>query len=99
VFLNDVPAHDGGGFLHFPKLGLRVLPKAGSAVLWRNLRPSGEPDPDSLHEGEPPFASEKLAMNVWVADRPFTLAAIQAWRERAQREQARPRSCGLVELD
>ena len=44
VFMNDVPKEDGGGHLSFPNLGLQVLPRAGDAVLWPNLR-DGKPDP------------------------------------------------------
>ena len=45
VFLNDIPEEDGGGHLHFPELGLHILPRAGDAVLWPNLTDAGEPDP------------------------------------------------------
>ncbi|CAE7507126.1 P4HA1 [Symbiodinium natans] len=79
VFMTDIPEADGGGHLHFPKLGLRILPRAGDAVLWQNLDASGEPDPQMLHEGVAPNTCEKIAMNVWVAEKPFTLEAITAW--------------------
>ncbi|CAE6967300.1 unnamed protein product, partial [Symbiodinium sp. CCMP2456] len=64
VFVSTVPESDGGGHLHFPLLELRVLPKAGTAVLWNNLKPKGdgdlmEPDPCALHEGEPPLGVKK----------------------------------------
>lgn len=36
-----------------------------------------EPDPCSLHEGEPPLHVEKVAMNVWIVDRPFTKQSVQ----------------------
>ncbi|CAJ1388636.1 unnamed protein product [Effrenium voratum] len=82
VFVSSVPESDGGGHLHFPLLDLRILPKAGTAVLWKNCRPKEgtalvEPDPCSLHEGEPPLSVEKVAMNVWVVDRPFSKQAVQ----------------------
>lgn len=87
VFLADIPADDGGGHLHFPRLGLRVLPRAGSAVLWRNLKEDGgRVDRDSLHEGEPPLRSEKVAMNVWVSDRPFTKELVDAGKQRRLRQ-------------
>eukprot|EP00439_Symbiodinium_sp_Y106_P016722 s1903_g2.t1 len=61
---------DGGGHLHFPLLELRVLPKAGTAVLWNNLKPKGdgdlmEPDPCALHEGEPPLGVKKARVVGW----------------------------------
>jgi len=83
VFLTDVSPDDGGGHLHFPLLRLRFLPRAGSAVLWRNTRGvENKPDPNSLHEGEPPLKSEKIAMNVWVVDRPFTVESVTEGRQR-----------------
>merc|ERR1712217_986004 len=80
VFMSDVPETDGGGHLHFPLLGLQILPRVGFAVLWSNVRPGGgcEPDPNSLHEGMAPFASGKIAMNVWVVDRPLTAETVAA---------------------
>ncbi|CAK9080308.1 Prolyl 4-hydroxylase 1 (AtP4H-1) (AtP4H1) [Durusdinium trenchii] len=88
VFLSDVPESDGGGHLHFPRLGLHIQPHLGDAVLWRNLTEDGQPDLRVLHEGVAPKSCEKLAMNVWVADRPFSLSAIQAWQ--ASSSSAKP---------
>ena len=45
VFMSDIPEEDGGGHLHFPELGLRILPRAGDAVLWPNLTDEGVPNP------------------------------------------------------
>lgn len=84
VFVTDVPENDGGGHTNFPRLGLKVLPKAGDALLWRNVL-SGDgciPDPHALHEGVAPTSCEKIAMNVWIADRPFTMEGILNWRQR-----------------
>jgi len=81
VFLCDVPESDGGGHLHFPALGLRVLPRFGSAVLWRNTQDTfekaGRVDDTSIHEGEPTFECGKLAMNVWITDRPLLIHNVQ----------------------
>jgi len=86
VFVVDVPADDGGGYLHFPRLGLRILPRAGWAVLWRNVHAEdGKIDAESLHEGEPPLHADKVAMNVWIADRPFTKELVEEGRLRKQR--------------
>ena len=35
IYLNDLP-ENGGGETHFPELGIRVSPKAGTAVVWKN---------------------------------------------------------------
>eukprot|EP00434_Breviolum_minutum_P035218 symbB.v1.2.031166.t1/scaffold3587.1/size53637/4 len=85
VFVSSVPESDGGGHLHFPLLELRILPKAGTAVLWDNCKPKHgtdmlEPDPCSLHEGEPPLHVNKVAMNVsqlQVKDLPHLLLSIE----------------------
>ncbi|CAJ1398321.1 unnamed protein product [Effrenium voratum] len=98
VFLSDVPEDDGGGHLHFPKLGLKVLPQAGEAVLWQNLR-DGQPDPRALHEGVAPTSCQKLVMNVWVADRPFSIAAIAAWGRRQKEMQPEPQPTTSQFLD
>lgn len=82
VFVSDVPPCDGGGYTHFPKLGLRILPRAGSAVLWKNVQANGLPDQESLHEGEATMKCEKIAMNCWIADRPFTKELVERGRER-----------------
>lgn len=91
VFMSDIPKEGSGGCLHFPLLGLRIPPRAGAAVLWRNCkrRQGGDgwaPDADSLHEGEAPCGTEKIAMNVWAVDRPFDRQAIMSRRQPKQIE-------------
>mmetsp|Transcript_29409 Transcript_29409/g.65846 ORF Transcript_29409/g.65846 Transcript_29409/m.65846 type:complete len:300 (+) Transcript_29409:1551-2450(+) len=72
LFASDMPTHAAGGHLHFPHLGLRILPRIGDACFWRNVDEQGEPDSLTLHEGEPPAAGyEKFAVNIWAANRPF----------------------------
>ena len=41
--------------------------------MWANTDEEGAPNPRSLHEGRPPLRGEKVAVNVWVADKPFSL--------------------------
>ena len=60
VFLSDVGEDDGGGHLHFPTVGVKVLPRVGDAVLWRNLTDEGAPDLRVLHEGVAPKQCQKL---------------------------------------
>jgi prolyl 4-hydroxylase len=64
-----------GGETHFPQLGLSVWPRAGDAIAWANVDEDGEPNPRSLHEGRPPVEKEKVAVNVWIADKPFSAEA------------------------
>ena len=61
------------GETHFPHLGLKVSPRSGDALVWANTDEEGAPNPRSLHEGRPPLRGEKVAVNVWVADKPFSL--------------------------
>eukprot|EP00928_Gymnodinium_smaydae_P080078 TRINITY_DN6386_c2_g1_i7.p2 TRINITY_DN6386_c2_g1~~TRINITY_DN6386_c2_g1_i7.p2 ORF type:complete len:236 (+),score=61.54 TRINITY_DN6386_c2_g1_i7:577-1284(+) len=74
AYLSDVP-EGAGGETHFPKLGLKVRPKQGAAVLWTNVDPSDPRkfDPRSFHESlpvkEPESGEEvptKLAANLWL---------------------------------
>ncbi|XP_054154976.1 prolyl 4-hydroxylase subunit alpha-1-like [Oppia nitens] len=54
-YLSDVQSGGGGGggATVFPKLGVRVEPRQGSAVFWYNLKSSGYIDFDMLHGGCP----------------------------------------------
>ena len=66
-------AEGSGGETHFPHLSLKVKPRLGDALVWANVDGEGNPNPRSLHEGRPPSSGEKLAVNVWVADKAFDL--------------------------
>jgi hypothetical protein len=63
VYLNDVEA---GGATEFPVAGVKVEPKAGSAVVFDNLLPDGSPDPDSLHAGLPVERGVKWLATLWL---------------------------------
>ena len=68
VYLNTVPeAHEG--WTTFPKLNLRVSPRAGSAVVFNDCLPNGEEDPRTLHGGFPPANHTKIAINIWIRAR------------------------------
>ena len=59
---------DEGGHTAFPRLGLRVLPKKGSALLWANVL-NHDPRQEDLrteHEAEPPTRGQKLGANLWL---------------------------------
>lgn len=60
-----------GGATSFPKAGVRVQPCRGSAVVFDNLRPDGQPDPDSLHAGEPVSFGEKWLATSWIRQGPI----------------------------
>jgi prolyl 4-hydroxylase len=59
-----------GGGTEFPQLGLRVEPEPGTGLRFRNVRPDGSPDPDSLHAGLPVTAGEKWVATLWFRERP-----------------------------
>lgn len=68
---------DDGGQTHFPLLDVSVVPRRGDALVWMNVDEHGEPNPRSLHEGRPPLRGEKVVINVWVADRPFSRQGLE----------------------
>lgn len=63
VYLNAVI---DGGATEFPVPGLRIDPVPGRAVIFDNLTPTGNPDPDSLHAGTPVEAGEKWLATLWI---------------------------------
>jgi predicted 2-oxoglutarate/Fe(II)-dependent dioxygenase YbiX len=67
VYLND--DYDGGE-TEFPRIGLRHRAATGDALLFANVRPSGELDYDSLHAGLPPTRGVKWVLSQWIRDRP-----------------------------
>ena len=72
LYLND-PLHEhAGGETSFPKgnngLGMKVLPKKGSALLFYSLLEDGNGDDLSLHAAMPVHQGEKWLANFWVWD-------------------------------
>ena len=62
IYLND-PA--GGGETEFPDLGIKVSPKRGRAVVWNNLRASGEGNDATRHQSLPVTAGTKTIITKW----------------------------------
>lgn len=62
LYLNDVP-QDAGGETHFVKLGLKIRPQKGCAVIWNNLTRDGQRDARLVHQGLPPTGAVKYGMN------------------------------------
>ncbi len=67
VYLND---DYEGGETEFPRIGLRYRGALGDALLFDNVRPSGELDYDTLHAGLPPTRGVKWLYSQWMRDRP-----------------------------
>jgi prolyl 4-hydroxylase len=66
VYLNDV---EGGGRTIFKDIGESVEPRAGRAVIWSSLKPDGEIDHQTMHEGSDVDAGEKWVITKWMRDR------------------------------
>jgi prolyl 4-hydroxylase len=67
IYLSDLP-EDGGGGTDFPKLGLTIQPKKGSAVLWPSVYNSDPKRMDKRfdHQALPVLNGTKFAMNGWI---------------------------------
>jgi hypothetical protein len=63
AYLNEVAE---GGETEFPEKGIKVNPRRGRAVMFRNLREDGSPEPLSLHAGVPVLAGEKWLASCWI---------------------------------
>merc|ERR1719159_1442903 len=81
LYLNDVPESEGGE-TEFPYLGIRVRPKKGSAVVWKNITEDGQMDERLIHQGLPPKSGIKYGVNCFVNEAPLRCY------ERAHRAQA-----------
>ena len=68
MFLNDVPE---GGDTSFPELDIRVKPKAGTLVVWKNMDELERIVKESLHAGTPVCKGEKWACQIWIRDAPY----------------------------
>jgi prolyl 4-hydroxylase len=62
VYLNEP---EGGGATRFLDVDLTVQPKRGMAVLWNNLLPSGDGNPNTRHQGMPVTAGTKYVITKW----------------------------------
>lgn len=60
-----------GGATVFPRVQQQVEPVVGRVVTWRNVGKDNLRLLDSEHGGLPVFAGEKIAVNIWVRDRPY----------------------------
>jgi len=65
-YLSDVAL--GGGTV-FPRLGVRLTPKQGSAAFWWNLLRNGEGIEDTVHGACPVLMGEKWVSNHWIRER------------------------------
>ncbi len=66
VYLNEVAQ---GGGTHFVSIKKTIKPRQGMAVVWNNLLPSGEVNPETLHAGMPVLGGEKFVITKWFRER------------------------------
>jgi prolyl 4-hydroxylase len=70
VYLNDLDVDESGGYTDFPRVGVKVKPRKGTATLWYNVK-NGKEDFRTFHAGMPPLKSTKYGMNIWVRENSF----------------------------
>jgi prolyl 4-hydroxylase len=63
-----------GGETCFTSSGLKVAGRMGDALLFRNARPGGAPDPNAQHAGLPVSSGEKYLASRWIRERPMIAA-------------------------
>lgn len=68
LYLSDV---SGGGETVFTETGQAIAPQQGSALLFHNCLPHGEPDRMSRHAGAPVTRGEKWLATRWIREAPL----------------------------
>ena len=68
AFLNEPEA---GGQTQFPKVNVRITPRAGNLFAWNNMDATGAPNPYTLHQGCPVTAGVKYIITKWYRERPW----------------------------
>jgi prolyl 4-hydroxylase len=77
LYLND---EFEAGETSFEELGWRYRGQPGDALLFRNVVPSGAPDPQTLHAGLPPVSGEKWLLSQWIRSHPPRQAGVPPTR-------------------
>ena len=68
VYLN----HDfTGGETEFPNKRIKITPRQGRLLIWRNMNEDGTLDPESFHAGLPVKTETKYIAIVWVRENKF----------------------------
>jgi prolyl 4-hydroxylase len=69
VYLNDFELHEGGSTI-FKMYGIKVYPKTGRCVWFRDMI-DGKLNDKSLHSGEEVLSDKiKYAVNIWIREKP-----------------------------
>lgn len=62
IYLNPVPS---GGETEFPRLGIKVSPRPGLALIWNSLNADGSPNLNSLHHAHTVGQGYKAVITKW----------------------------------
>ena len=70
VYLND---NFEGGETDFWYLGIKIKPKIGKAVFWKNSEGLGNENKGSLHAGSPVISGEKMIITKWFREKQYVI--------------------------
>jgi prolyl 4-hydroxylase len=68
IYLNSV---EDGGETQFVNAGFMVPPRAGTLLVWNNMRADGAPNGDTLHAALPVLRGAKYVLTKWYRERPW----------------------------
>ncbi|MCE7798806.1 2OG-Fe(II) oxygenase [Sphingobium sufflavum] len=74
MYLNPV---EEGGETHFVRAGFMVPPRAGTLLVWNNMRADGSPNSDTLHAALPVRRGVKYVLTKWYRERPWSPVRIR----------------------
>jgi prolyl 4-hydroxylase len=70
IYLND---NFEGGETDFWYLGIKIKPKTGKAVFWKNSEGLGNENIGSLHAGSPVVSGEKMIITKWFREKQYVI--------------------------
>jgi prolyl 4-hydroxylase len=70
IYLND---NFEGGETDFWYLGIKIKPKIGKAVFWKNSEGLGHENKGSLHAGSPVISGEKMIITKWFREKQYVI--------------------------
>jgi prolyl 4-hydroxylase len=70
IYLND---NFEGGETDFWYLGIKIKPKMGKAVFWKNSEGLGTENKGSLHAGLPVISGEKMIITKWFREKQYVI--------------------------
>ena len=62
---------EDGGATRFKAIGKTVQPEAGKLLMWNNLRPDGQPNDATMHQGMKVRRGVKYIITKWFRERPL----------------------------